>query len=219
LLEIAAPRMGAPLLQLGALCCVVLASCGHGGSFATSTELPKEGRQAPGVVLEPPSKLPPAHARNASDERLIVLQTPLDPALPRRVVQRFFDAVLHENEEMLAELLAADAGLQLGTQGSRQSARSFWLTRFSRLEYEALLGHGLLRDGVLEVYLAGDVAQLPLARTLKDSISAHELLVRARIARTHAAKTRLFGDEILFLLSPEARTYKIRMMVEEFALP
>jgi hypothetical protein len=198
-----------------------LTSCATAGTprFATVSERPDGPARAPGVAVDESSELPQPSTSARTDQQLIVLRTPLDSALPKAIVDRFFVAVLHEDEAALKELLLDEASVQFGTQGSRQSARTFWQTRFARLDYDALSGQAVLRERALEIYGADDAARLGSARTLPLPVRPGEVLVRAPIAHTHTGKTRLFGDEIVFLLAPRREAYRISMMLEEFALP
>jgi hypothetical protein len=195
---------------------VLLGSCAGAGAprFATLAESPDEPRRPPGVALDPISELPAPAPSGTTRERLLVLRTPLDTALPREAVERFFDTVADEDEAALGTLLVPDAAIQIGAQGTRQSARSFWQTRFARFAYGSL--SGVLRDGALETYNSEDAVKLASSRALPLAVKADDVLVRAPIARTHLGKTRLFGDEIVFLLTPSGKTYKISVMLEDF---
>ncbi|HMJ16023.1 MAG TPA: hypothetical protein VK524_31620 [Polyangiaceae bacterium] len=211
------PRPGGAALVLNLLA----NGCAIGAStrLDTVTELPDEPRHAPGVAVDPVAPLPNAQASGATSERLLVLETPLDPALPKEAARRFFEAVLHEDEAALESLLADDASFQPGPQGSRQSARAVWQARFARLPYQSLFGYAVVREGTFETYAAGEATRILGARNLPISVAARDVLLRAPVVRTHLAKSRMFGDEILFVLTPQARSYKIRTMVEDFTLP
>jgi hypothetical protein len=50
-------------------------------------------------------------------------------------------------------------------------------------------------------------------------VSGDDVLVRVVIATPRVGRTRLFGDEITFLLRPSGGAYKIIEMVEDFQLP
>jgi hypothetical protein len=198
---------------------LIVACAGRSTNFATVTELTEEPRRPPGVAVDPMFPLPAPSASASTRERLVVLRAPADARLPQQVVQSFFRAVLHEDEAELRTLLTEDAQIELGSQGSWQSARTLWQARFARLDYESLSGQAVLRPGALETYGADTAPRLATKRALPLSVQLDEILIRAPIAQTHAAKTRLFGDEIVFLLIPRAKTYKVSRMVEDFALP
>lgn len=197
----------------------IAACAGSSANFGTVTELPDEPRRAPGVAIDPTFPLPAPSASGTTHERLVVLRAPPDARLPQQVVQSFFRAVVHEDEAELRAVLAEDAQIELGSQGSWQSARTLWQTRFARLDYDSLSGQAVVRPGALEIYTADTAQRLASKRALPLSVQLDEVLIRAPIAQTHIAKTRLFGDEIVFLLTPRAKTYKVSRMVEDFALP
>lgn len=191
---------------------------GAGSHVETVTELPEEPRRPPGVAVDPLARLPGPQASGDTAERVLVLRTPLDSALPRDTVKRFFDAVIHEDDARLHAVLAEDASFQPGAQGARQSARSVWQARFARLSYQGLFGYTVVREASFETHAASDAPRLLGQHSPPANTSAADVLVRARILRTHLAKSRLFGDEIWFFLSPRDASFEIRAIIEEFTL-
>jgi hypothetical protein len=203
-----------------AITMLVASGCGIGGGshLQTATVLPDEPRRPPGIAVDPTTSLPPAQPSGVTQQRVLVLTTPLDPALPRETVRRFFDAVVHEDEARLQGVLAEDASFQPGAQGARQSARSVWQARFARLPYQGLFGYTVVREASFETHAASDAPRVLSGHNLPPGAGAGDVLVRARVLRTHLAKSRLFGDEIWFFLTPREQRYEIRAMIEDFTL-
>ncbi len=200
---------------------MLASGCGlFGGSrLQTVTDLPDEPRRPPGIAVDPLTSLPRPQASGVTQQRVLVLTTPLDPALPRDTVRRFFEAVVHEDDARLHGVLAEDASFQPGAQGARQSARSVWQARFARLPYHGLFGYTVVREASFETYAASDAPRVLSGHNLPPpGPGAGDVLVRARVLRTHLAKSRLFGDEIWFFLTAREQRYEIRAMIEEFTL-
>ncbi len=206
-----------PLLLTALLAC----ACGSGTrplSFPAAAATDDAPRRAPGVAIDPAPGLPPARASGNPEQGVVVLQTPPDVARARATVQEFFRAVVDEDPDTLDSLLDARAWVQTGSQG-RQLARSFWRLRLSRLDYGALAGQLVYRPSEVETYRANDGSRLRPARQLPIVPSGDDVLVRVVVANPHSGKTRLFGDEIVFLLHPDASAYRITEMAEDFQLP
>jgi hypothetical protein len=207
-------------LALGAL--LVATACATGSvapRFETTTSLSDDPRRAAGVAVDPATELPPASPQADSEQSLVVLRAPPDPESAREMVREFFRAISRRSYSELEALVRQDAWLQAGAMSGRQNARQFWRTRLSRLDYGALSGSTVYRDSELETYRAQDVPKLRPPRALGVSASGDDVVVRVPIASPRNGKTRLFGDEILFVLRPERGRYGIVEMAEDFSLP
>jgi hypothetical protein len=178
-------------------------------SFASSSTLPEdEPRRPAGVAVDPAPELPKPAPAASAEAGLVVLKTPLDTQAARQVVKDFFRAAVEQ-----------DADRQAGASMGRQQAQPFWRLRLSRLDYGALAGQVVFRDAELEVYRSEDLARLRPARTLAMAVQGDDVLVRVPIATPRVGRTRLFGDEVTFLLRPNGATFKIVEMAEDFQLP
>lgn len=187
--------------------------------FATTTELADEPRRPAGVAVDPAPELPPSATDARAEQGLVVLRAPLDAEAARQVVRDFFRATVEQSIERLEKLLGDQAYVQAGTAMGRQQAQSFWRLRLSRLDYGALAGHVLFRDADVEVYRSEDVPGLRPPRALGLALQGQDVLVRVPVATTRVGRTRLFGDEITFLLRPTGGAFKIVEMAEDFQLP
>lgn len=205
-----------PLLLFGVLSCAC--SSTRPLAFPSVAKTDDAPRHAPGVAIDPAPGLPPAREQGNPEQGVVVLRTPADVARARETVREFFRAVVDEDPDKLDSLLDARAWVQVGSQG-RQLARSFWRLRLSRLDYSALAGQLVYRPSEVETYRADDSARLRPARRLPIAPSGDDVLVRVVIAAPRSGKTRLFGDEIVFLLHPDASAYRITEMAEDFQLP
>jgi hypothetical protein len=201
---------------------VVLAGCAGGSrsaDFATANELSDDPRRAPGVAVDPAPELPDPANEADSELGLIALRAPPDPEAARETVRAFFRAVVHGAFDELEAVVADDAWLQAGAMVGRQRARSYWQMRLSRLDYISLAGSSVYREGELETYRAADVGKLRPPRPLAVVAQGDDVVVRVPITTPRSGKTRLFGDEIVFVLRPKAGKYSIVEMTEDFALP
>jgi hypothetical protein len=189
-------------------------------SFASSSTLPEdEPRRPAGVAVDPAPELPKPAPAASAEAGLVVLKTPLDTQAARQVVKDFFRAAVEQDADRLDKLLDEQSYVQAGASMGRQQAQPFWRLRLSRLDYGALAGQVVFRDAELEVYRSEDLARLRPARTLAMAVQGDDVLVRVPIATPRVGRTRLFGDEVTFLLRPNGATFKIVEMAEDFQLP
>ena len=204
-----------PLLSL-----VACLGCASGGGVGqTASSLPDEPRKAPGVAVDPAPELPPAAGAADTEDGVVVLKAPADPEAAREVVRSFFRAVSHGSYSEFEDVVPDEAWLSAGPMVGRQKARQYWQMRFSRLDYQSLAGSSIYREGELETYRAADMQRLRPARPLAVVAQGEDVVVRVPITTPRSGKTRLFGDEILFVLRPQGAKYSIVEMSEDFALP
>ncbi|MGC4092068.1 MAG: class II glutamine amidotransferase [Polyangiaceae bacterium] len=83
------------------------AACGPSPArFATSDPNQEpERRRAPGVVVDPTSRLPAASSQGRAESTLLVLRVPPSATVARAVVARFFNALVNESAESLDAVL------------------------------------------------------------------------------------------------------------------
>lgn len=175
-------------------------------------------RHAAGVSVDPVSELPPSQDKATTNSGVVVLSTPADPAQGREAVRRFFRAVVAESSEDLEAELGDHAQIQLGS-GARLPVGAFWRQRFASLDYATLAGSPLFRDRDIETYRGSDLKQLGGRRRFPIAVPEDAVLVKVKLAITRSGRTRIFADEIYFLLRPGADGYKISEVVEDFQLP
>jgi hypothetical protein len=188
--------------------------------FASVSTLPSDAPRRPaGVAVDPSPTLPKPLPSASAEQGLIVLKAPLDAQAARQVVKEFFRAAVDQDGERLEALLDEGAHLQAGASMGRQQAQPFWRLRLSRLDYGALGGQVLFRDAEIEIYRSEELQRLRPARALGLSAQGDDVLVRVVISAPRVGRTRLFGDEITFLLRPSGSSYKIVEMAEDFQLP
>jgi hypothetical protein len=189
-------------------------------SFDSASSLPEdEPRRPAAVAVDPAPALPPPAPSASVEAGLVVLKTPQDTQAARQIVKDFFRAAVEQDADRLDKLLDEQAYVQAGASMGRQQAQSFWRLRLSRLDYGALAGQVVFRDAELEVYKSEDLARLKPPRALAMSVQGDDVLVRVPIATSRVGRTRLFGDEVTFLLRPSGSSFKIVEMAEEFQLP
>jgi len=195
-------------------------ACATGArSLHTATALDPAPRRAPGVAVDPAPQLPPAQPSAHPEQGIVVLRAPQDPEGAREVVRDFFRAVTQGSFGDLEPLIADEAWLSAGPMAGRQKARQYWQLRLSRLDYTSLAGSSVYRDGEMETYRAADLGALRPPRVLGVSAQGDDVVVRVPITAPRSGKTRLFGDEIVFVLRPKESRYSIVDMAEEFTLP
>ena len=197
---------------------------GCGGSpsparFETTSALSTAPRRPPGVAVDPAPELPGATRTAEAAQGLAVLEAPADPAVARDVVRDFLDAAVRESEQDMSELLDTHARIRTGSRGGSQLAVNFWRQRFARLDYGAFVGQLLYRESEIETYRARDLKRMRPPRRFALVARGDDVLIRVRISSPRLGRTRMFGDEILFLLRPTGTGYKIKEMREEFRIP
>ena len=148
-----------------------------------------------------------------------MLSTPGDVAQARQVVERFFRVVVTEASEQLDELLSPAAWVVSPSQGYRERAPEFWHRRLAQLDYDALAGRVVYRDAELVTYRARDLPELPASRRPPLHARGDDVVMLVPIIQPRTGRTRLFGDEIWFLLRSDAGGYHIAEMAEDFRLP
>ncbi len=188
-------------------------------AFPTTTAPADELRRAPGVAVDPVPRLPPPADAADSSRGLVVLSTPGDVAQARQVVERFFRAVVTEAPEQLAELVSPSAWVVSTSQGWRERATQFWQGRLAQLDYAILAGQIVYRDAEVVTYRARDLPDLPANRRPPLRARGDDVVIRVPILQPRTGRTRLFGDEIWFLLRSDASGYHIEEMAEDFRMP
>ncbi|MCA9630033.1 MAG: hypothetical protein KC766_20320 [Myxococcales bacterium] len=211
------PQLRALVYALGSL--TVGCAGSQAARFETVSEFPEDAERHPaGVSVDPVSELPPSQDRADTSAGVVVLTTPADPAQGRESVRRFFRAVVSESTEDLEAELGENAQIQLSS-GARLPVAAFWRQRFASLDYAALAGSPLFRDKDIETYRGADIKQLGGRRRFPIAVPDDSMLVRVKLAITRSGRTRIFADEIYFLLRPSSDGYKISEVVEDFQLP
>ncbi len=178
-----------------------------------------EPRRAPGVAVDPAPELPPARAAAETDQAIVTLKAPASRERARGVIRDFFEAAASGNWAEVEPLIDEQAWVSGGPTTGRQRARSFWHLRLSRLDYATLGNQPIYRDSELETYAAEDAATLRPPRALPLTPQGDDVLVRVPITTPRVGRTRLFGDEIAFLLRPSGSSFVIVEMLEDFQLP
>ena len=205
---------GALRVSLAAM--VLLACQGGAARFPTSEPLVRHPsvRRAPAVVAASVPRLPSPARQASSEQGLVVLAAPVPMDRARETVARFFRAVTEESPEALDAVLAEQALLE--TSSGRHPARMAFRTRFAQLDYGVLRQAPLYREGDLETYRGSDAADLQSIRRMPEGLEPDEVYVRVRLGVAHGGKTRLFADEIGFLLRPHGETFEIARISEDF---
>lgn len=168
--------------------------------FETVTTLPKPAQHPAGADIELTSKLPRAERRGDTQNGLLVLETPADPAQARAVIATFFRAIVNESPSTLGTVLAPSATLQEGAR--KESAVAAWSSRFTRFDYRSLANERIYRDS--EIAMRED---------------ERDLWVGVPIEVTWGARPRLLADLFTFHLTPSGAGWSISEILEEFRSP
>jgi hypothetical protein len=126
-------------------------------------------------------------------------------------------AAVNEDPERLSAFLSPQA--YVDTPSGRTSARAYWQTRLSQLDYTELRGQLLFRDEDIETFRVEDLAHVPPERRPSVTLETDEIAVRVSVHISWAGRTRLFGDELTFRLQPDGPTFSIAEIAEDFHLP
>jgi len=176
-------------------------------------------RRAPAVAVDPAPALPEASSHASASSALVVLAGPSSEYPDQRIVEEFFGAVAARDAGRLEQLFQAGAKTRTGAQATEVDAVDFWKSRLSRLDYSKLAGQSIYRRHAVEVYRAEDLQSLGNDRSVPVKVGSDQLAVRVPLNSPQNDKTRLFGDEIVFLLSRTESGLLITEMVEDFQLP
>jgi hypothetical protein len=204
----------------GALCLLAsLAACGpRTARFPTSERSETEPvRRAPGVAVDPRTELPAPSSRGESNASLLVLSAPRDVERAKALVHAFFVAITLESADALDLVLSSDAYLE--SSSGRNPARQAWRSRFAQFDYGSLRSAPLFRTSDLETYRGREHAALAATRRLPPHMQPDDVFVRVHLEVTHVSKTRLFADELGFLLRPSEGGYRITTISEDFQTP
>ena len=197
---------------------LLLLGCGaRATAVESASALPEEERRAPGVAIDPQAALPAPADHAQSQQGLVVLAAPSDPNVARETVRQFFDAVSREANDELDRLVAPDAWVETGSQ--RQPVRAFWRARFAQLDYGVLAREVVYRESELETFKPRDLQRMGENRPTFVEPRDGDLVVRARIRASWKGRSRLFGDELVFLLRPAGSRFVITEISEDFRLP
>lgn len=208
-------------LSLCALTASLSAACHrtHNLNFETAPLGSAAPRRAPAVAVDPAPALPDPKASASASIALVVLAAPASEYPDQRLVEEFFGAVAARDPERLEGLFQPGAKTRTSAQATEVDAVDFWKSRLARLDYSKLAGQSIYRRHAVEVYRAEDLETLGNDRSVPVHAGNDQLVVRVPLHAPQNDKTRLFGDEIVFLLSRTDRGLLITEMVEDFQLP
>jgi hypothetical protein len=205
-------------LVAGVLATLALGACGASAARFPTSNTPETvadaPRRAPGVAVDPQLEWPAPAARGSTEAALTVLAAPRDLRRAAALVQAYFRAITLESGEALDLVLSSEASLD--SSSGRSPARAAWRSRFAQFDYQPLQSASLYQDADLETYRGTDRPALGVLRRLPD-MRADEVFVRVRLDVTQVNKTRLFADEIGFLMRPRGEGFQIVSISEEFA--
>lgn len=210
-----APLRSAPVVA-------VLVGCASGQGAVLPPSSAAARHEPPSYNLSAPpedgaSWRPAAAAASTGDHRLLVLQAPRSKASALRLVRSFFVAIYYGDAKRLDALLKPDASIALDDTGERQLAADHWGARLQRHDYGRAPIFDLVAEENIELYTSDALHSLLLTRAPARTIEPEELLVRVRIPPPTSGMERLFGEEILFVLSPEGGGYRIAELSERYS--
>ena len=199
--------------------CAAACHRNHNLTFETAPLGSAAPRRAPAVAVDPAPALPAPSASASAASALVVLAAPAGQYPDQHLVEEFFGAVAARDADRLEGLFQPGAKTRTGAQAAEVDALDFWKSRLSRLDYSKLAGQSIYRRHAIEVYRAEDLKALGNDRSVPVQVGEGQLAVRVPLQAPQSDKTRLFGDEIVFLLSRTERGLVIAEMVEDFQLP
>lgn len=183
-----------------------------GPAFESVAELPTEPRRPAGTDIELHVSLPEGVQRGDTQDGLVLLEAPADPARARATVAAFFRALVEESPSALETVLAPQAVIQTG--GRRESARAHWQGRFARTDFRGLAPETLYREADIELWEPRRGGEPASNAPLEPN--AEELVARVQVLTSYASRVRLLGDELVFRLVPVGSGFAISEIVEEF---
>jgi hypothetical protein len=202
-------------LPLSALT-VALAACAT-ATAKVDTPNDREHPHPPGVGVDPVMSLPRPADSGSTGRGIVVLAEPVDTRAARRIVNAFYAAVVGEATDDLTVLCEPTAQSRVSRKSRPERLVALWPRRFERLDYRALSTEVFYRESEMEVHTARDAAALSATRSLPELPKAAEVLIRTPIVGS--SSSRLFGNDLVFLLRPGPAGYKIAQVYEDFRLP
>jgi hypothetical protein len=174
-------------------------------------------RRPPGIAVDPVTEWPKPQPRGNSEHGLLVLSAPRSLSEVHAVIDRFFHAMVAETPEEI-DLLLSDQAFLESTAG-RQPARGALRSRLAQLDYSLLRGVPLYLARDVEVYRAEDARILESLRSLPRELARDQIYARVRLSVAHAGKTRLFSDQVGFLLRANSSGFRIVSINEDTPVP
>jgi hypothetical protein len=192
---------------------------GQAWQFDTQSEPEEEPRRAPGVAIDRAAELPPPVPTTVTGVGVAQLTTPPDSSLARQTVRKFLELMLRGSFRELEAIIDEQAWFNTGPSGGRQRARHFMQTRLARVDYSKLSLNSLYRQADVETYRAEDIPHLGKGRSVPRVVQGSDVLVRVFISTPRVGRTRVFGDEVSFVLRPSEQGFSVIEILEDFQLP
>ncbi len=192
---------------------------GRALQFETQSEPEEAPRRAPGVAIDRAPELPAAAQSAVTGAGVAQLTTPPDTSLARKTARRFLELMLRGSFRELEPIIDEQAWFNTGPTGGRQRARHFMQTRMARVDYSKLSINSLYRQADVETYRAEDLPGLGKGRSVPRVVQGDDVLVRVFISTPRVGRTRVFGDEVSFVLRPSDGGFSVVEIVEDFQLP
>lgn len=183
------------------------------------SEPTRDEARPPGVSVDLRNELPAAAPESPAERGLATVSAPLSHEAARRSVRGFFEAVAAESVAELEYIVDGRAWLRSDASGSRQRARSFWRTRFARLDYSRVAPEAVYRERDVEMYTSDELATLAPERGIDVQPSPGDLVVRVPIVGGRDRQNRLFGEQMLLVLRHDGERFRIVELFEDFRLP
>ncbi|HEX9619606.1 MAG TPA: hypothetical protein VF989_05705 [Polyangiaceae bacterium] len=208
-------------LELVALALTAISGCSLRGSpaFPTRTGEPETSARPPGVAVDRAQHLPPADTSSPAERGLAVLTAPHGLAEAEHSLRAFFDAVIAESPAELDAVLDARAWLKSDAASPRQRARSFWRSRFARLDYSELTRQTIYHERDVEIYRAEELSVLGAERRIDVQPLPGDIVMRVPISAGRDRSERLFGETMVLLLRYDEGRFRIVEIQEDFRLP
>lgn len=185
--------------------------------FPTSPPPEPSERGAPAAASVP---LDP-RAEASTDERSVVLATPVSTQHASRLVRAYFSAITTHSIGALEPLFATkEQALREGANlATAARVLSDWRRRFARLDYTQLEAEVLYHDRELEVYRASEWEQLQSRRESHLTPRGSQLLIVVPLRIQKKAKVRYFGTRVEMVVSTRGADATILEVYEDFQLP
>lgn len=208
-------------LALGALALTTGVACGAHRplNFATRSEAAEAPARAPGVPVDRVARLPRADASSPAERGLAVLAAPHSLAEAEQSLRAFFDAVIAESPTGIDLVVESRAWLKSDASGPRQRARSFWRTRFARLDYSGLTRQSIYHEREVEIYRADELDILAAERRIDVQPLPGDVVMRVPISAGRDRSERLFGETMVLVFRFDKGLFRIVEIVEDFRLP
>jgi hypothetical protein len=203
---------------------LVLGGCGRPAApgFPSVDHWEPARRQPDGVALDPlPAAVAPVRHGESNSPFALVLASPQPSEAPLALMRQLLEALVHEDQAALAQVLAPRAQwINPAQAGQSNDAIGHYRERLRRLEYGRLEGFLLVQEADVELYTHDDLEfPLPGRPARPAEMIPGDVFLRFHVLVPRVGVERFFADDMALIVRPEGGRYRVSFTFEDFPLP